>query len=42
MTVEEASESCQQWWMKEALERLVERLNSSDIDKEAVLSSSLS
>ncbi|OIT23008.1 PREDICTED: nudix hydrolase 18, mitochondrial-like [Nicotiana attenuata] len=42
MSVEEASEVCQQWWMKEALERLVKRLNSSDIDKEAVISSSLS
>lgn len=32
MTVEEASEACQQWWMKEALEKLVNRLNSSDFE----------
>lgn len=32
MTVEEANEACQQWWMKEALEKLVNRLNSSDLE----------
>lgn len=32
MSVEEAREVCQHWWMKEALDRFVSRLTSQQHD----------
>ncbi|KAL3635947.1 Nudix hydrolase 17, mitochondrial [Castilleja foliolosa] len=37
MSVGEAREACTQWWMKEALDKLVDRLTSSSILKQDIL-----